>query len=239
MVQNSLSLRRGVEFLPGLPPEDNADCIIRPKDYRKSTQRSSFKCYTYKKEKEGKMLNVQYLSMTELEAGLDHIRQTPKDHGTLKLIVRRPSVDEREILHEAELNTAEGLAGDTWKVRVSVHSKDGLPNTNKQITIMNARAIALLAQAEERWPLAGDQLYVDIDLSDDNLPPGTQLAIGSAILEVSADPHTGCQKFSSRFGVEAMKFVNSPEGKRLHLRGINTKVIQGGNIRVGDVVRKV
>ena len=184
------------------------------------------------------MLNVQYLSMIELEAGMEHIRQSPKDQGTLQMMVRRPSVDEREVLHEGELNTAEGLAGDTWKVRVSVHSKDGLANPNKQITIMNARTIALLAQSEEHWPLAGDQLYVDMDLSDDNLPPGTQLAIGSAILEVSPDPHTGCQKFSSRFGVEALKFVNSPEGKQLHLRGINTKVIQAGTIRVGDVVNR-
>lgn len=185
------------------------------------------------------MLNVQYLSMTELEAGMDPIRQSPKDRGTLKMIVRRPSVDEREVLQEGELDTTEGLVGDTWKVRISVHSTDGTPNINKQITIMNARTVALLAQSEEHWPLAGDQLYVDLDLSDDNLPPGTRLSIGSAILEVSADPHTGCQKFSSRFGVEALKFVNSPEGKRLHLRGINTKVLQAGTIKVDDVVRKL
>ena len=185
------------------------------------------------------MLNVQYLSMTELEAGMDHIRQSPREQGTLKMIVLRPSVDEREILLEGELSTTEGLVGDTWNVRVSVHSKDGLPIINKQITIMNARTIALLAQSEEHWPLAGDQLYVDMDLSDDNIPPGTQLAIGSAILEVSPDPHTGCQKFSARFGVEALKFVNSPEGKRLHLRGINTRIVQGGVIHLGDNVQKI
>jgi hypothetical protein len=185
------------------------------------------------------MLNVQHLSMIELEAGMDHIRQAPKDNGVLRMIVRRPAVDEREVLSEGELNLSEGLLGDTWKVRVSRHSKDGLANTDAQITLMNARAIELLAQSEERWALAGDQLYIDFDLSDDNLPPGTRLAIGSAILEVSAEPHTGCKKFSSRFGVEAMKFVNSPEGKRLHLRGINTKVTQGGTIRVGDLVSKV
>jgi MOSC domain-containing protein len=191
------------------------------------------------KEKEGSMLNVQYLSMTELEAGMEHIRQSPKDQGTLQMIVRRPSVDGREVLQEGELNLTEGLAGDTWNARVSVHSTDGRPIINKQITIMNARTIALLAQSQEHWPLAGDQLYVDMDLSDDNLPPGTQLGIGSAILEVSPDPHTGCQKFSSRFGVEALKFVNSAEGKRLHLRGINTKIIQAGMIRVGDTVTKI
>jgi MOSC domain-containing protein YiiM len=185
------------------------------------------------------MLNVLHLSMTELEAGMDDIRQAPKDNGLLKMIVRRPNVDEREVLNEGELNTTEGLVGDAWKARVSTHSKDGLTNATRQITIMNARAIALLAQSEERWSLAGDQLYVDMDLSDDNIPPGTQLAIGSAILEVSSEPHTGCKKFSSRFGVEAMKFVNSPEGKRLHLRGINTKVVHSGIIRVGDTVRKI
>jgi MOSC domain-containing protein YiiM len=104
---------------------------------------------------------------------------------------------------------------------------------------MNARCIELLAQSEERWALAGDQLYVDFDLSEENIPTGTRLKIGSAIIEVSAEPHSGCKKFSARFGVEAMKFVNSPEGKRLHLRGINTKVIQAGTIRVGDIVRKI
>jgi len=185
------------------------------------------------------MLNVEYLSMTELEAGLDYVRQTPKDNGTLKMIVRRPDVDQREMLSEGTLDLQEGLVGDTWNVRVSNHSKDSQPNLYAQITVMNARATALLAQSEERWALAGDQLYVDFDLSEENIPPGTRLAIGSAVIEVSAEPHSGCKKFSARFGVEAMKFVNSPEGKRLHLRGINTKVIQAGTIRVGDIVRKI
>jgi hypothetical protein len=155
------------------------------------------------------------------------------------MIVRRPNVDEREALDEGELSTTEGLVGDTWKSRGSSHTADGSPSINSQITIMNARAIALLAQDEGHWSLAGDQLYIDMDLSDANIPPGTQLTIGSAIVEVSAQPHSGCKKFSSRFGVEAMKFVNSPEGKQLHLRGINTKVIQAGMIRVGDIIRQV
>ena len=185
------------------------------------------------------MLNVQHVSMAELEAGMDHIRQSPKDNGTLMMIVRRPNVDEREIISEGELNPLEGLVGDTWKARVSGHTPDGSANTNTQITIMNSRTIALLAQDEERWPLAGDQLYIDMDLSTDDLPPGTRLALGSAVIEVSAVPHTGCKKFSSRFGVEAMKFVNSPEGKQLRLRGINAKVIQAGRIRVGDLVIKI
>ena len=185
------------------------------------------------------MLNVQYLSMTELEAGMEHIRQSPKDDGVLKMIVRRPKVDEREVLNEGELHPSEGLVGDRWKGHRSEHASDGDAYRNRQITIMNARAVALLAQSEERWALAGDQLYIDLDLSDDNLPPGTRLAIGSAVLEVSAAPHTGCKKFSSRFGVEAMEFVNSPEGKRLHLRGINAKVVEAGTIRVGDTARKI
>lgn len=185
------------------------------------------------------MLFTYHLSMTELEAGLDHIRQSPSDEGRLMLIVRRPQDDEREILDSCELDPLQGLMGDNWKVRGSKHSPDGSANPNMQITIMNARTIALIAQNPERWPLAGDQLYIDMDLSDDNLPPGTLLALGTAVIEVSAVPHTGCKKFSSRFGVEAMKFVNSPEGKRLHLRGINARVVRAGSIHVGDFARKV
>jgi MOSC domain-containing protein YiiM len=106
-----------------------------------------------------------------------------------------------------------------------------------QINIMNARATALVAGSKDRWPLAGDQLYVDLDLSGANLPPGTRLAIGSAVLEVTSQPHTGCAKFVARFGLDAMKFVNSPVGRELNLRGINAKVVTAGTIRVGDDVR--
>jgi MOSC domain-containing protein YiiM len=185
------------------------------------------------------MLNIAYLSMSELEAGLNHIRLSPKDQGTLKMIVQRPHEEERIVIEQGELSLSEGLVGDNWKARGSKHTPDGSAHLYTQITVMNARCIALLAQSEERWALAGDQLYVDFDLSEENIPPGTRLAIGSAILEVSAEPHTGCKKFSSRFGLEAMKFVNSPEEKRLHLRGINTKVVQAGLIRVGETVRKI
>ena len=185
------------------------------------------------------MLNVLHVSIAELEAGMDHIRQSPKDNGILKMIVRRPQEDEREFVERGELDPLYGLLGDNWKARRNGHTSDGSVDTNTQITIMNARIIALLAQDEERWSLAGDQLYIDMDLSTDNLPPGTRLALGSAVIEVSAVPHTGCKKFSSRFGVEAMKFVNSPEGKQLRLRGINAKVLQAGTIRVGDIVIKI
>lgn len=182
---------------------------------------------------------IKYLSMAELETGMDYIRQSPKDNGRLKMIVRRPVDDEREVLERGELDLSEGLLGDNWKARGSRRSIDGSANRDAQITVMNARTIELLAQDAARWPLAGDQLYIDMDLSDENLPAGTRLAIGSAIIEVSAVPHTGCKKFSARFGVEAMKFVNSPEGKRLHLRGINTKIVRPGVIQVGDVVKKI
>ena len=185
------------------------------------------------------METVTHLPMTELAAGLGIIRQSPSDQGVLKMIVRRPKVDERELVNEAELNLEEGLVGDTWKVRGSKAMPDGSANLNAQITVMNMRAIALLAQDEARWSLAGDQLFVDFSLNEDNIPPGTRLAIGSAILEVSSTPHTGCAKFSARFGVDALKFVNSPDGKQLHLRGINTRVVQAGKIQVGDLVRKI
>ncbi len=177
--------------------------------------------------------------MTELEEGMEYIRQSPRDEGVLKMIVRRPNVDERENVDECELDLQQGLAGDSWRDRGSSHTADGSANINAQLTIMNARVIALLAQDEARWPLAGDQLYIDMDLSDDNIPPGTRLALGSAVIEVSAQPHSGCKKFSSRFGMDAIKFVNSPEGKQLHLRGINTRVIQAGTIRVGDALKKI
>lgn len=185
------------------------------------------------------MLETYHLSMADLEAGMEHIRQSPTDLGVLKMIVRRPNVDEREIIESGELTLEDGLVGDTWKARSSRHKRDGLAHLDAQLTIMNARIAALLAQTEHHQALAGDQLYADFDLSDDNIPPGTLLAIGSAIVEVSALPHTGCKKFSARFGVEAMKFVNSPEGKRLHLRGINTRVVRAGSIRVGDAITKV
>ena len=185
------------------------------------------------------MDTTMHLSIAELETGIDYIRQSPKDQGVLKMIVRRPRDDGREIVSEAELSLQEGLVGDNWKVRGSKHMPDGSANPQAQITVINARLIELVARSEERWSLAGDQLYVDLDLSDGNLPAGTLLAIGSAVIEVTAAPHTGCRKFSDRFGAQALKFVNSREGKQLHLRGINTRVVRPGTVHVGDAVKKL
>ena len=182
---------------------------------------------------------MRHLTMAELEAGLDTIRAAPKDEGVLQLIVRRPQVEQREILEEATLDPDEGLVGDSWKLRRSSRTPDGSPHPEMQLNIMNARVTALVAQDEKRWQLAGDQLYLDMDLSAENLPAGTQLAIGSAIIEVTSPPHTGCQKFVARFGSDAMKFVNSTVGRDLNLRGINARVVQGGVIRVGQVARKI
>jgi hypothetical protein len=179
------------------------------------------------------------LTMTELEAGLDAIRQSPTDTGVLELIVRRPQMGEREVLDVGELDRVEGLMGDNWRTRGSSRTADGSAHPDMQLNIMNARVIALVAEEKDRWPLAGDQLYIDLDLSADNVPPGTQLALGSAVIEVTDQPHTGCKKFVARFGLEALQWVSSPVGKQLQLRGINAKVIHPGVIQVGDLVKKI
>lgn len=184
-------------------------------------------------------VGVKHLTMAELEAGLDEILRSPKDAGRLELLVRRPRVGEREVLTEGELHPLEGLVGDGWKGRGSSRTSDGSAHPEMQLNVMNARAIALIAQARERWPLAGDQLYLDLDLSGENLPAGTRLALGEAVIEVTAQPHTGCKKFVARFGPEAMQFVNSKVGRALNLRGINARVVQPGIIRVGDVASKI
>ena len=184
------------------------------------------------------MAELRHLTQAEMEAGLETIRQSPKDVGVLKLIVRRPQTEGRDVLTEGQLDLASGLVGDNWKARGSRSTPDGSANPEMQLNIMNARVIELLAPDKASWALAGDQLYVDFDLSENNVPPGTRLAIGSAVIEVTPPPHLGCHKFSARFGPDAVKFVNSDEGKQLHLRGVNAKVVKGGIIRADDVVKK-
>jgi hypothetical protein len=178
------------------------------------------------------------MKMAELEAGLDRIRSAPEDNGVLEMIVRRPASGEREVLDVGELDVHQGLVGDNWSSRGSSRTADGRAHPGMQLNLMGARVIALLARTMDRWPLAGDQLFVDLDLSARNLPPGTQLAIGRAIVEVTDVPHTGCGKFVERFGADAAAFVNSAVGRELQLRGLNARVVVGGAICVGDRVRK-
>ena len=185
------------------------------------------------------MPTITHLTTEQLHAGLDEVQRSPKLEGVLALIVRRPAVNAREALQEGQLDTVEGLVGDTWSRRGSSRSVDGRAHPEMQLNVMNVRAAALVAQHPNRWALAGDQLYVDLDLSGENLPAGTRLAVGDAVIEVTASPHTGCRKFVDRFGLDAMKFVNSPVGRSLNLRGINARVVQPGTIRVGDVVRRL
>jgi MOSC domain-containing protein YiiM len=179
-----------------------------------------------------------HLTVDRLQAGLNQIRTSPPDRGRLELITRRPAVGERETLEEGFLTLEDGLVGDTWLKRTGFDPSHGSPNTAAQVTMMNSRAIALIAGSPERWSLAGDQLYVDLDLSVDNLPAGTRLAVGEAVIEVTGAPHRGCQKFSSRFGLDALRFVNSEEGRYLRLRGLNARVVEPGSIRRGELVRK-
>jgi hypothetical protein len=182
---------------------------------------------------------MTHATLDALEAGVAEVRRAPKDGGTVELIVRRPAEDERETLDQAELDTAQGLLGDNWRARGSRATEDGSAHADLQLTLMNARVTALVARTRERWPLAGDQLYVDLDLSEANLPAGARLEVGSAVVELTAIPHTGCGKFARRFGVEALKFVNSRVGRELHMRGRNARVLRGGTVRTGDTVRKL
>lgn len=181
---------------------------------------------------------MEHLTTDELKAGLGYIMASPSDRGTLDMIVRRPAVGERDVIDSGALDPAEGLVGDGWRRRAGLDTGDDPSFADGQITLMNSRVIGLIAQERSRWPLAGDQLFVDFDLSRTNLPPGARLTLGTALLEVSAEPHTGCRKFVMRFGADAMKFVNSPIGMDLRLRGLNARVVRGGTIRRGDLVAK-
>jgi hypothetical protein len=171
---------------------------------------------------------MRHATHAELAAGLAAVERAPRERGALELIVRRPGRGTREVLEEGELDIEEGLLGDRWA--------QGKRRRANQLTLMSARVAALLTRSRERWPLAGDQLYVDLDLSAEHLPPGSRLAIGGAEIEVSPEPHTPCGLFAERYGLDALRFVGSPVGQALRLRGVNAWVVKGGTIRVGDTV---
>jgi MOSC domain-containing protein YiiM len=171
--------------------------------------------------------------LPQLHVDLADVRSSPTESGRVELIARRPAEDEREVVERAELDPSVGLVGDRW------HTYAGRGGPDTQLTLMNSRAAALVAGPRTRWAIAGDQLYVDLDLSAANLPAGTRLSVGSAVIEVTAMPHTGCGKFSRRFGVQGQKLVNSHDGRELNLRGINAKVVQAGTVRTGDRIEKI
>jgi hypothetical protein len=175
---------------------------------------------------------VEHLDLAALDAGLAEIRRSPKDDGRVELIVRRRAEGERELLDEAALDPVQGLVGDRW-------ANGRKPDPRAQLTLINARVSALVAVAPDRRQLAGDQLHVDFDIGAENLPPGSRLRIGSAVLEVSDVPHTGCKKFMGRFGEDALRWVSTKDGRALRLRGMNTRIVVGGVVRAGDAVRKL
>lgn len=185
------------------------------------------------------MSEPRQLTTAELAAGLPAVRRSPADDGTVAMIVVRPDRDLRELPHAIEISPESGLAGDRWVRHCTRKLPDGRLNPDTQVTLMNSRAAALIAGPEDRWPLAGDNLVVDLDLSMANLPVGQRLRLGDAIIEISPEPHTGCAKFSKRFGPDALAFVNSPEGKQLRLRGVNALVIEAGWVRTGDRIAKL
>jgi len=182
------------------------------------------------------LLFDKHLTLAELELGIKRVLGSPTDEGILEMIVRRPRVNKREVLASGSLDIDQGLVGDNWLTRGSSRTDDGKGHPEMQLNVMNYRFAELIAGGRERVALAGDQLFVDLDLSAANMPPGTQLLIGSAVIEVTPVPHLGCKKFVERFGLEAMKFANSEFGRKHNLRGINARVITGGEISAGDAI---
>ena len=185
--------------------------------------------------------SVGYRTQAELEGLVATLGHVPKDAGTVRLVVARPAVDERSILDVGVLDAVTGLVGDTWSRRPTTRSADGGPHPRMQLNVMSWTVAAFLAIEEARVPLAGDQLYLDLDLSEANLPVGTRLLFGdplapSSVIEVTEEPHTGCAKFVQRFGAEAMRVVGSRQGRALRMRGLNAVVVRPGEVRPGDAV---
>lgn len=170
---------------------------------------------------------------------MERVLASPKNDGVLELIVARPKVNKRQVLGSGRLDIEHGLVGDNWLTRGSSRTTDGRGHPEMQLNVMNYRFAELIAGSRDRVTLAGDQLFVDLDLSPENLPPGTRLSIGEAVIEVTAVPHLGCKKFVERFGIDAMKFANSTFGRGHSLRGINAKVVCGGDVQCGQKVAKI
>ena len=181
----------------------------------------------------------RHLTLAELQAGLPEILASPADDGLLRGIVTRPGQGERHDLESCDISLAGGVHGDSWARGCWKSTEDGHPHPDVQICIMNARCIALIAQERQNWPPAGDNLFIDMDLTPGNMPPGQRLAIGSAVIEITDTPHNGCAMFIERFGRDACLFVNTGDGKRFRLRGIYARVVQDGRVTVGDRATKI
>jgi MOSC domain-containing protein YiiM len=179
-----------------------------------------------------------HASREELDTHLRELSELDSAEGTVALIVRRPSEGERETPTTAELTLEEGLVGDRWLASAHTHVDGGVSREN-QLTLMSTGMLGLIA-GRDRWPLSGDNLLVDMGLDLERLPVGSRLAIGDeVVIRISEIPHTGCAKFSARFGSDALRFVNSPEGRALRLRGVNAHVLQPGTISIGDAIRRL
>lgn len=184
------------------------------------------------------MHTMQHVTAQEIERRMSWVLDSPRDNGVVQLIVVRPQTDQRTVIDRAHFSPETGVAGDNWQHDCWKKLSDGHSDPDVQVAIMNARMIEVLASDPAHWPLAGDQLFVDFDLSTSNLSPGDQLKVGGAILEITAEPHRGCRKFKQRFGDHALHCVNSTQGDSHRLRGVYAKIIVAGNVETGDVISK-
>lgn len=178
----------------------------------------------------------RHMTTAEIEQAIDNVLDSPKNNGQIEMLVRRPKVNKREVVENGMLDVENGLVGDNWLTRGSSRTTNGLGHPEMQLNLMNFRFAELIAGDRSRVPLAGDQIFVDLDLSGENLPIGARLSIGEAVIQVTAIPHLGCKKFVERFGMDAMMYANSEFGRKYNLRGINAKVISGGQVATGDSI---
>jgi len=182
---------------------------------------------------------ARHLTRAELLAGLPEILAAPKDDGRVDGIVVRPASEQREEVESIGISLAGGFEGDHWVRGCWMSTEDGRPHPDVQICIMSSRCIALIAEDRDNWAPAGDNLFVDMDLTPSNLPPGTQLSVGTAVIEITDTPHKGCAKFIERYGRDACVFVNMGDGDKYKLRGIYARVVKDGQLSLGDTIKKL
>jgi hypothetical protein len=175
----------------------------------------------------------------DLDPTYADLHAAPRDHATVTLLVARPGTDQRLTVSTADLDVERGMIGDDWQARGSWEKRGDRANREAQLTLMSTRVLAAIEPDPSRWPLAGDQVYLDLDLSEENLSVGTRLALGSAEVVVTALPHTGCKKFAARFGHDALRWISTHEGRALRMRGMYVQIVKSGTVRVGDTVRKL